>query len=98
MDKDLEYVIRHVFLPPKLPQQDDSASRNDLLLTQLVKNALVSASAAVQSSDQYPSLLSMLDVMLDENNGVMSTTKLNGDLESMNEKGKFPHWLSSVRG
>ena len=38
---DLEYIIRHVFLPPHLPQADDySASSNAALLTE-VRDALV---------------------------------------------------------
>jgi hypothetical protein len=87
MDKDLEYVIHHVFLPPKLPERDDSSSKNDLLLTQLVKDALKSAAARL-GDDQCPSLSSMLNIMLYEGDGPMSTIKLSNSLKSMKENGK----------
>lgn len=36
----LQYIIHHVFLPPKLPQEDDSDTANDIALTNQVLAAL----------------------------------------------------------
>lgn len=36
----LEYMINHVFLPPQLPQDDDSGSTDDIPLLQEVGAAL----------------------------------------------------------
>lgn len=89
MEQDLEYVIRHVFLPPKLPQQDDSGSRHGRLLTQLVKDVLESAAALSSGQCPWASMSTMMNVMLDENDdGAMSTSALNNDLVSLNDNGE----------
>ena len=37
MSNDLTYIINHVFLPPKLPQTDDShAAKDELLIKELL--------------------------------------------------------------
>jgi hypothetical protein len=40
MSKGLEYIINHVFLPPKLPQEDDSNATNSAFLTEQLLVAL----------------------------------------------------------
>jgi hypothetical protein len=37
--KDLEYLLNHVFLPPKLPQEDDSDKERDIVLCQQMYRA-----------------------------------------------------------
>jgi hypothetical protein len=48
----LEYVIRHVFLPPKLPQSDDTDPANDASLTKAVHDALVAFLAHVPADER----------------------------------------------
>jgi len=38
---DLIYIINHLFLPPKLPQKDDSSPANTRALLSLVTNSVV---------------------------------------------------------
>jgi hypothetical protein len=40
MPKDLDYIVNHVFFPPKLPQKDDSNVKNDDLLIEELLAAL----------------------------------------------------------
>lgn len=40
MPKDLKYIINHIFLPPKLPQKDDSSATNDASLAEAMLEAL----------------------------------------------------------
>ena len=37
--KDLHYLLNHVFLPPKLPQQNDSDQEQDIVLCQQIYSA-----------------------------------------------------------
>ncbi|KAG4410465.1 hypothetical protein IFR04_016401, partial [Cadophora malorum] len=39
------YLINHCFLPPQLPQQDDSSEGNDHMLTELFQETLRAAAA-----------------------------------------------------
>jgi hypothetical protein len=91
MNEHLEYVIRHVFLPPQLSQEDESGSRNDRLLTQLVKAALKSAAALLSVQCPWASLSTMMNVMLDDDgDGAISTSTLNSALLSLKDKGDYP--------
>jgi hypothetical protein len=88
MNEDLEYVVRHVFLPPQLPQEDESGSKNDRLLTQLVKDTLESAAALSSVQCPWASLSTMMNVMLDDNgDDAISTSVLNSALVSLKDKG-----------
>ncbi|CZT11794.1 uncharacterized protein RCO7_11377 [Rhynchosporium graminicola] len=49
---DLEYIITHVFLPPKLPQKDDSNPDRDLALTEILKAALDSFQAQLPARER----------------------------------------------
>ena len=40
MGKELDYIIHHVFLPPKLPQKDDSGVEETIALIELVLAAM----------------------------------------------------------
>ena len=52
----LEYIINHVFLPPKLPQEDDSSPINDSALTNEVLRALEAFDAMQSQASNMTSL------------------------------------------
>lgn len=39
--RELQYLVHHLCLPPRLPQKDDSGPQHDLLLTKFVRTALL---------------------------------------------------------
>ena len=93
MDMPLRYVIQHVFLPPKLPQQDDSSSANDRDLTQRVQDALKSAAALSPDETCWSTLASMTDVLLGENDdsddSIIPSQRLDTAMLSMKDDGMF---------
>ena len=52
MCKDLNYIINHVFLPPKLPQKDDSNAAKDSSLLEEVLTALKSFQAQIPEQER----------------------------------------------
>ncbi len=47
MDEDLDFIINHVFLPPKLPQKDDSDDTKNVYLLVKLREALESFQAHI---------------------------------------------------
>jgi hypothetical protein len=64
---DLGYIITHVFLPPKLPQKDDSNINQDLALIKECRTALESFRALLTDQEhlRWSSLVVMLSNMLE---------------------------------
>ena len=64
---DLRYVITHVFLPPKLPQKDDSGINRDLALIKEFRVALESFQALLADQEhwRWSGLVVMLSNMLE---------------------------------
>jgi hypothetical protein len=65
---DLQYIIHHVFFPPKLPQKDDSAPEYDKALTKQVLQALRAFEASggqLQANTSTTLLIRMLENMLE---------------------------------
>ncbi len=91
MDLDrLRYVFNHVFLPPHLPQSDDSSPLLDKFLTTLLLEALQDAAAKAPEDAPWAGLSCMLKVLIAESsNGDISTVKLEPALRDMKEKGEF---------
>ena len=52
MCKDLNYIINHVFLPPKLPQKDDSNTAKGSSLLEEVLTALKSFQAHIPEQER----------------------------------------------
>ena len=52
MCKDLNYIINHVFLPPKLPQKDDSDATKDSYLVEELLTALKSFQTHVPEQER----------------------------------------------
>lgn len=83
----LEYLIDHIFLPPKLPHQDDSSVFRDRLVTEAVHDALHSISCL---DPVWPRLSKMLTVLLGESReGAMPATELEHALLAMDNQGKY---------
>ncbi|CAG8959752.1 hypothetical protein HYFRA_00001658 [Hymenoscyphus fraxineus] len=66
----LDYIINHVFLPPKLPQSNDSTTLNEVALTKLFHETLKSFIDHLPEEDQNDWIPSsgMLDTLLDDGN------------------------------
>ncbi|OBT60140.1 hypothetical protein VE03_10212, partial [Pseudogymnoascus sp. 23342-1-I1] len=64
---DLRYIITHVFLPPKLPQKDDSDINHDLALINEFTVALESFQALLTDQEhlRWSGLVVMLSNMLE---------------------------------
>jgi hypothetical protein len=63
MADELHYVVDHVFLPPKLPQEDDSSDSNDAALCDLVCQVAKAYCNDLPASKQgrWAPILKMLD-------------------------------------
>jgi hypothetical protein len=59
----LHYVVDHVFLPPKLPQEDDSSDSNDATLCDMVHKAAEAFCNVLPAHKQgrWTPILKMLD-------------------------------------
>jgi hypothetical protein len=64
--KDLQYLLNHVFLPPKLPQEDDSDQERDIVLCQQIYSAALEFTGFLsQHQQQKWSVVSrMLEMLL----------------------------------
>ncbi|KAI9742144.1 MAG: hypothetical protein M1818_004044 [Claussenomyces sp. TS43310] len=86
----LSYTINHVFLPPKLPQKDDSSVVNDLELLKECEAALRSFQAHVSPEERWrwtncAKLVSkMIELRLPS--GDIRSGKLESSLESMGDR------------
>jgi hypothetical protein len=90
----LQYIIHHVFLPPKLPQEDDSDTANDFALTNQVL-ATLRALNAIQghaSSETAPLVTSiaMIENMINSRatNGRLLEEVVHAQMGSMKRNGK----------
>jgi len=61
----LDFMIHHVFLPPRLPQEDDTNIQHSLTMVQVLRNSVSDFMAAQRdSSDSVQHGLGMLDRFL----------------------------------
>ena len=87
----LQYIINHVFLPPKLPQSDDSAFKNDSSLTKECRAALKSFQVHLPTQEQWRivaciRMVSKIQELRDES-GDLILGKIEESLEEMNDRG-----------
>ena len=85
----LEYIINHVFLPPKLPQLIDTTTEVEVGLTKLYHDALNSFIGLLPGDEQekWASLPSMLSILLDDGNLGNPIRNLDQKLVEMGEGG-----------
>jgi hypothetical protein len=87
----LPYIINHVFLPPKLPQEDDSGVDKDSALILECEAALKSFQAHLPSHEcrRWAACTRMLRKMLElrDPSGDMIAGKVEETLESMADQG-----------
>jgi hypothetical protein len=87
----LEYIITHVFLPPKLPQEDDSDPKQDLALTEQFRAALRSFQARLPGRERrrWVTPILTLSKMLElrDASGDMLSEKVELFLEAMQGTG-----------
>lgn len=81
-----EYIITHVFLPPKLPQEDDSNSEQDSALIEECRAALMSFQACLPGQERWVMMLSKM-LELRDPSGDMLSKKIEISLETMKTKG-----------
>jgi hypothetical protein len=88
----LEYMFHHVFLPPKLPQRDDSDVIKEHRLIEQCLTALKSFQKLVAEEEHLPwqSCIKMVSKMLDmrENNGELSAEAVDKSLENLMDGGR----------
>ena len=67
LEDTLRYVLNHVFLPPKLPQEDDYHADNDAVLCRFAYEASLEFAAFLSQSQQgrWSIVIQMLKNMLE---------------------------------
>lgn len=87
----LNYLIHHVFLPPELPQQDDSSPAMENVLAKYCLSALKSLQDLLDEpgSPFWKSCINMVDklVRLRGNSGVLPSKELGKELVSLGHTG-----------
>lgn len=85
---ELTYTFHHVFLPPRLPQKDDSSFAHDMSLVKGVLEALI-AFDEHQDSPQLQSCVKMLRCMIDmRDSAALLESRLDKALISMESGGR----------
>jgi len=85
----LEYIVNHVFLPPKLPQLNDTTPDVEVALTKLFRDTLNSFIGLLPEDDQddWIKLPPMLSILLDNGNLGSPIRNLDKKLDEMVEGG-----------
>jgi hypothetical protein len=87
----LQYLIHHVFLPPKLPQKSDTSSENDRALFEQICAALKAFEEAQWTGDSCScvSTINMIDNMTESRSpiGILLEDQVDVQLGSMNDRG-----------
>ena len=98
----LNYVITHVFLPPKLPQEDDRNSNQDSALIEECRAALRSFRARLSGRERqrWVDLILMLSKMLElrDASGDMLSEKVESALEAMQGTGMRKQLIAREMG
>jgi len=91
LSQSLHYIINHVFLPPKLPQEDDSDVKEESALIEQCEEALRSFQALISPNEheRWAVCTKMLSKMLAmrDVSGDMTSGKVEASLESMTDRG-----------
>ncbi|KAF8859302.1 hypothetical protein BDZ45DRAFT_689400 [Acephala macrosclerotiorum] len=85
----LEYIVNHVFLPPKLPQLNDTTPEVEVGLTKLFHDTLNSFIGLLPEANQHDwiTLPPMLGILLDDGNLGNPIRNLDKELDEMVEGG-----------
>ena len=84
----LLYILNHVFLPPKLPQKDDSGSNNDTSLCRFVCEAARKFTPQIQQNQ----MLGMLFC----NTKVRNKDMIVKDILGLKDGGLFLFWCATL--
>lgn len=88
----LEYIVHHVFLPPRVPQADDSNVGEEQKLVEEWLGALQEFQKLVAEEERlhFQSCIEMISKMLKmrENNGDLSAKTLDTSLGNLMDGGK----------
>lgn len=91
MDEELDYIINHVFLPPKLPHQDDSSVENTNALIEMVLAAteLLQDHLPEQEHSEWIPCIKMMRNMLElkDECGKLIAEKVETALKEMSHGG-----------
>ena len=102
MRKELNYIINHVFLPPKLPQKDDGDATKSVALIEEVLAALKLFQAHVSEQEKsiWTSCLKMVGNMihLRDHSGGLVAEEVETMLREMMDGGKNESVLSDWAG
>jgi hypothetical protein len=87
----LEYMVHHVFLPPRLPQSDDNDVNKEQQLVERYLSSLQSFQKFLGQEERLPwqSCIKMVSKMLEmrESNGDLSAAALDLSLENLVDGG-----------
>lgn len=85
----LDYIVNHVFLPPKLPQLNDTTPEVEVELTKLFHDTLHTFIGLLPDHDQdaWTHLPPMLEILLEVGELESPIAKLNEKLGDMAEGG-----------
>lgn len=88
----VQYLVHHVFLPPKLPQQDDGSIEMDHLLITLVSECLRDSKVVTDGAPGYECLENMVQDMLEihDASGYISESRLRERLEALSDTCEHP--------
>lgn len=98
-EKVLTYIYNHVFLPPKLPSEDDSKIQADETLTVLFAEALAEFQVHVpkEMEAEFSSCLKTIEIMrgLRDGHGNFLAKELGAAICDLEEKGQASGRLSN---
>ncbi len=84
------YQIHHIFLPPKLPQEDDFEASHERDLLKNVLGAMEQFKAYLDDSVTFEVAISMVRAMIDCRSGSSLDVKcVSSALQHMRDGGKF---------
>jgi hypothetical protein len=93
MERNLEYIVNHVFLPPKLPPREDSSREKSIDLTSAVLDALNGFESTQPLSERpiWARMMRMIQSLQDSGSGKgsMSPEKINNMLMTLVDGGRF---------
>ena len=90
----LLYILNHVFLPPKLPREDDSGPNNDTSLCRFVCEAARKFTPQIQQN-RWSVVRQMLE-MLFCNTKVRNKDMIVKDILGLKDGGLFLFWCATL--
>jgi hypothetical protein len=89
LNMSLNYIIDHIFLPPKLPQNDDLNLTNEYKLCQLVHRFAKEYRDLLPTDQRWNTLTQMLNVLcVSQESSTLSNDYMQESLEKMQCGGK----------